>query len=126
MHYKQMDHDQILCNANYHQMVQVMTQLVKNLSSLRIDTQEQYPVEILQKAEDDMHEQEREADRLHEWKMQGKTYEKRNIKGGNKNYSINQHDLLSNLHKDKDSNEKEAGNVDKWMEPKKVISRKEA
>ena len=49
-------HDQIdqywrTCNSNYHQMVRIMTALVKNSSSLRIEAPEWHPGRAIEKKE---------------------------------------------------------------------------
>lgn len=75
-----MDHYWKLCNANYHQMVQVMIQLVKNLSFLRIDTPEWHPRDILHKSEENACEQELEEVGLKDRNMPGKSCVTRNIK----------------------------------------------
>ena len=62
MCYKQMDHDWTLCNANYHQMVQVMIQLVKNLQSKRIDAPELHPGGMIQEAEENANECENDCE----------------------------------------------------------------
>lgn len=105
----QMDHDWTVCNANYHQMVQIMIQLVKNLSHLRIDAPEWCPrrnealdtigenVENMNNGINDEIEDENTDERDYRmWEKPKKTFRTMAMNNEKKDLSKNnRHDVLS-------------------------------
>lgn len=85
MYYNHMDHDWTLYNLNYHQMIQIIIQLAKNLSYLRIDSPECYFGGVAQKVEDYVYEKDLEVDNSEEYKILKKICKMENVIRNNDN-----------------------------------------
>ena len=107
-----------LQNNNYHQMVSVMMQIIKNLSPLRIEAPEWYPIQ----KEDQVSVSKKSIDENaeNEWQVPKKRSQKINGLGNVNTKCYNQHDVLSD-EDDEDDDEDEEHENDITNEMRKEI-----